>query len=757
MRAARVALLVLAGAAASAVGCGDELSLEGRPCPCTGGWQCCEEANICVRKASECTLALTPSAIRLRIAASHRFSVPLIPVTWAVEESNGGSIDYEGLYRAPIRPGTYHVRATAKTGAYAVAVVVVGPSELKRRLGYEGGVGTVDGIGADARFSYPASVAGDGEYLYVTDGPVGDFWTDPCLLEVYNNDCPSTWAHCDAILAKCPIPPSGIRRISLATLSVSRLAQDRFFRHLAVAKGQLFSATSKPWAGCKVAPMADPGCAVQMPLFLSELVRIDPATGAVSPVAGVSTRIDPFYDAHNEDYDPARDGVGDDARFAHIQGLAANGADTLYVADSNALRRVDIETREVTTMAAPYSWPEAGVPIAPFQSLSTLTAHEGNIYGLDSKGGTVWKYDPGTLAFSKHLSWSLPQVGGWLLASPGLCVDRGELVGVVGRCVQPLTSSAACDPPMLSATGSGPATPKGFGLPIPNGLWCNGTGTWYAADSMGPSVLQISGEAREILAGAPAHETLHSPSAISANASGELVFYEKGTGQLVSVGPTSQVTGHYDCFTPLTFGPDRLVYHGTGTIYRLDLQTGESSFLAKLLNVSSLVHDGVDTLYASACSSADSVGGEIVRIDSSGSITSVAKGYCGELALGGPAELFLAKRGSYSTEYAEELLAIDLESGNARKLVTPSDGWKATSLAYDPAGLLYVVEAPRHRIRGLIVETGEVLDLVGSSAAQGVKVGPLPGGLNRPGGIALLPSGALAITDVSENVVLVAE
>jgi len=47
--------------------------------------------------------------------------------TWSVEEPDGGSVSGGGVYRAPAKPGTYHVRATSvlDPGAAAVAVVKV--------------------------------------------------------------------------------------------------------------------------------------------------------------------------------------------------------------------------------------------------------------------------------------------------------------------------------------------------------------------------------------------------------------------------------------------------------------------------------------------------------------------------------------------------------------------------------------------------------------------------------------------------------
>jgi hypothetical protein len=48
-----------------AFACSDELSLEGRPCPCTEGWTCCESTAQCVRTSAECPLLIAPPTLEL--------------------------------------------------------------------------------------------------------------------------------------------------------------------------------------------------------------------------------------------------------------------------------------------------------------------------------------------------------------------------------------------------------------------------------------------------------------------------------------------------------------------------------------------------------------------------------------------------------------------------------------------------------------------------------------------------------------------
>jgi hypothetical protein len=104
-----------------------------------------------------------------------------------------------------------------------------------------------------------------------------------------------------------------------------------------------------------------------------------------------------------------------------------------------------------------------------------------------------------------------------------------------------------------------------------------------------------------------------------------------------------------------------------------------------------------------------------------------------------------------------DLVRIDLRTGASVSLPAPADGWRATALAHDRRGTLYVAEATRQRVRALVLETGEIFDVVGQPGSQGVQLGALPASVSYPMDIAVLPDGSLAIADFNENVILVAK
>ena len=75
-------------------------------------------------------------------------------------------------------------------------------------------------------------------------------------------------------------------------------------------------------------------------------------------------------------------------------------------------------------------------------------------------------------------------------------------------------------------------------------------------------------------------------------------------------------------------------------------------------------------------------------------------------------------------------------------------------VAVDGAGNLFVADWGNSTIRKVVTSTGVVTTIVGVAGQQGVKLGMLPGGLNRPWGVAVSPAGAFFIADAEENVIL---
>jgi hypothetical protein len=204
--------------------------------------------------------------------------------------------------------------------------------------------GSDDGIGAAARFSILSGlVAVGGTTLYVTDNTM-------------------------------------IRKVLLATAEVTTFA------------GTPWNAYDPPSDGVGAqarftAPTAivDDGAGNLLVADYQEIRKVEIATSTVTTMAGAYDRED------------MRDGVGTEARFGEIGGMALDGAGNLFVAEtSNAvIRKLDLATLAVTTFAGSpgdqRSLDGVGTD-ARFVSLTTM-AYDGvgNLFVVDRGAATIRK------------------------------------------------------------------------------------------------------------------------------------------------------------------------------------------------------------------------------------------------------------------------------------------------------------------------------------------------------------------------------
>jgi len=203
--------------------------------------------------------------------------------------------------------------------------------------GFARSSGSSDGIGSDARFSYPAGVAvnGAGSTVFVAD--------------TYNHT---------------------IRQIDVASRTVTTLAG------LAGQADSLDGSGSEARFNLPTAVACDAAGTV---VFVADtynytIRRIDVATRAVTTLAGSAGEGGPD------------DGVGSLARFMSPVGVAADAAGSvLYVADSylHTIRRIDVATRTVTTLAGKYYQPGAA------DGIGTRARFDTPLSVATNAGGTV--------------------------------------------------------------------------------------------------------------------------------------------------------------------------------------------------------------------------------------------------------------------------------------------------------------------------------------------------------------------------------
>jgi sugar lactone lactonase YvrE len=195
--------------------------------------------------------------------------------------------------------------------------------------GYE----SLDGVGAAARFASPVALVADeaGTTVYVSDSS-GSFT---------------------------------IRKLTVATRTVTTLA------------GAFDQAGYDDGVGSAARFGGPSGLALDRHgnLFVIDdfaIRQVVVATGVVTTLAGAHVDSSP------------QDGVGADARFAGPLGIATDGEGTLYVADYDDVRTVDVPTATVSTVVVGVSGAQVGHYIALDAAASTLyVTYAGTIQKLD--------------------------------------------------------------------------------------------------------------------------------------------------------------------------------------------------------------------------------------------------------------------------------------------------------------------------------------------------------------------------------------
>lgn len=611
----------------------------------------------------------------------------------------------------------------ADTDNCTVRRLEIATGQVSHLAGTPGVCGTLDGIGAAARFHGPRGLALDG---------AGNL-----LVADYAGHT--------------------IRSVVLATGQVSTLAG---------AAGQTGSADGP---GATARFDSPGGLAVEAGVLLigdsgNHTIRaLVLATGAVSTLAGTAGMAG------------KTDGLGAAARFSEPFGLATAGTGHVYVGDvgNDAIRRVAIATREVSTVAA--------VPaIADVRRVGADGA--GNLFYTGDGDYSVYQLALGSGQVTRLAG--RPDARGSLDAM-GVAARFGAPAGVSARLgtlfiadaanatvrqldvATQLVTTIAGSPP---STGSNDALGDAARFKGPSGLVADGTDAVLVSDTSSHTIRRIviaTGEVTTI-----------------AGAAGFL-------GQDDGVGSAARF-----------YNPAGLTSDGAGavfiadsrnrTIRKLVLATGEVSTLAgmpgvagaldgaakaaQFNNPTALVFDGAGALYI-----ADTNNHVIRQLElSTMQVTTIAgaAGLGGSSDGAGAAARFRSPSG-IETDHAGNLFVADRDNQIIRKLVLATkqvttlagsvgtsghfDGIGAaalfrapSALAFDGADRLYVVDSGNHSIRTLAIAGREVSTWAGVAGRSGVAFGPLPARLNQPAGLVRLASGALAISSAAENAILLA-
>jgi len=554
--------------------------------------------------------------------------------------------------------------------------VVIATGAVTTLAGLANVVGTTDGKGSDARFDRPWGVATDGEgNLFVAD------YMDHTIRKV-------------VIATGMVTTIAGLAGIPGSADGIGMAA--RFNNPEGVAtdgSGNLF--------------VADHGNRTLRKVVL--------ATGAVTTFAGLAGYLYP------------RDGVGTDARFNFPSGVAYDGAGNLFVTDSATVRKVDLATGAVTTLAgsmADWASTDGTGTAARFSSRLGLTSDSaGNLFVADSDNSTVRKIDIATATVST-------------LAGAPVMYDSTDGVGLDAR------------------------------FHSPHGLASDGAGHLFVADSDNHTIRQvaIATGAVTTLAGSAKYPGtsdgvgpaahFNNPMALVADSEGNLFVADKDNNTIrkVVIASRSVTTlagaagnaGSTDGVGPAArfAGPVGIATDGAGNLFVADR---ENATLRKIV----IATGAVTTLAGSAKAMGSEDGtGPAARFNTPGGVL-----------YDGAGSLFVADLGT------NKLRKVDVATGAVTTVACSrgSFGYFAENLSNfigmttDGAGHLFVADHVEALVSQVAIATGCATTVVGSRAHYSVVLGPLPAQLRDPAGLVFVPPNQLFIADAVENVILVAK
>jgi hypothetical protein len=530
----------------------------------------------------------------------------------------------------------------ADYGNHMIRKVVVATGEVSTLAGTARNLGHADGTGADAQFSGPYGMTSDGAgNLFVTD----------------NGN-------------------TTIRKVVIATGEVSTLAGTAGI------------------AGNAQAGIISDGVGN---LFVTDgengtIRKVVIATGEVSTLAGTAGIAG------------SADGTGADAQFDRPSDVTIDGMGNLFVTDyhNNAIRKVVIATREVTTFAD------------ILEPRGILADGKGDLFVADSDRSTIRK----------------------------VVIATGEVTTLAGS-------------PELEQTGSTDGIGDSARFYGPNGAASDAAGNLFLADYYNPTsrkVVIATGEVSTLAGragdpgsvdGAASDARFHSPYGVASDGTGNLFVTDSENGTIrkvvIATGEVSTLAARFTGLTGVTSDGAGNLFVGDAyhhTILKVVIATAEVSTLAGSPGYSGSA-DG---------NQADA------RFYAPGGVT-----------IDGTGNLFVADTDNYTIRKVVIATGEVSTLAGSPGHIGADDGSEAGALfsfpndvVSDGAGNLFVADRGNHAIRKVAIATGAVTTVVGTPGRRGVALGPLPAGLSYPVGLALGPLGELFIVDRGEHAVLVA-
>jgi NHL repeat-containing protein len=470
------------------------------------------------------------------------------------------------------------------------------------------------------------------------------------------------------------------------------------------------------------------------------------------------------------------DGTGAEARFKFPQGVATDGADNVYVADtSNCAIRKITPAGVVTTLTAPVT-DATGAP-ACLNVYGIAADGPGNVYVADLNGNVIRKVTPAGVVTT------LAGPAGFHFPS-GVTVDSAGNVYAVdnSNTVRKITPAGVITTLAGSgAVGSADAAGTAASFRFPTSVAADSAGNIYVADTGNSAIRKIAplGEVTT-LAGtagvrgstdAPgvAAARFNSPQGVATDTAGNVYVADSGNGTIRKITPAG-VVSTFASVAGASLGTDsagNVYVPEAGTIRKIT-PDGAVTTLAGSAGVRGF-SDGTGPAasftapYGGASDSegnvyvVDSAFCTIRKITPAGVVTTVGgvdrdhhgcSGAGGEV--NGPFGVATDSADNvYATHANDQVISKMSKIGLGTLFAgtvgvigrTDATGAAATfnrplGVAADGAGNVYVADTGNHTIRK-ITPDGNVSTVVGVAGQEGFAPGPLPGLLSSPIGVAV--------------------
>jgi sugar lactone lactonase YvrE len=738
--------------------------------------------------AGSYTATLTPGWFLERLAADG--SAARVNATLASANPTSFTVTAGATASVAFAFSTDGTIVTVGQGQVAISVDVTengGQGQLTLLAGNLGGFGSGDGVGHDARFDLPGGAATDGAgNLFIADtfnhtirkivlatAQVTTIAGTPNARGLVDGvgaaarfDTPLGLAVAGGGLFVADNSNNAIRRIDLATGEVTTVAGGN---GSGAADGPGLTASfSSPFG------LASDGAGS---LFVTDLGngtirRIDVATGQVSTFAGTAQLFG------------TQDGAGSEAQFESPEGIASDGAGNLYVLDTTAgtIRKIVIATAEVTTLAGSPFVSNGSVDgtgtAARFTSPQGLCADgAGNLFVADTSADTIRRVviataEVTTIAGSFTPGRAVDGVGAAAsFDSPEAIATDGagnlyvtdtfdNTIRKVVVATAQVTTFAGLTPTFGSRDGTGAAALFG-GV---DDTFSDGAGNLFISDGVNNTIRKIVIATAEVttiagtaglagsLDGRGAAARFNDNSGLTGDGAGNLYVADTesntirkiviATGDVTTLAGSPGLSGSDDgvgAAARFSF-PQGLTSDGAGNLYvgdsgnftvrKIVIATGEVTTLAGSLGF----QDGVGT-------AAGFQSPRAVAADGHGNVF-VADGFANTI------RKIVIATAEVTTLAGSAGVSGDQDGTGAAALFDfPED------IAADGAGHVFVSDA-NHIVRRIDTTTGVVTTVLGVRNSSGVVLGAIPARVNFPAALSVLPDGALAFGD--EGAVLIA-